>query len=355
MVTPAKLNRRAAFFEQLAAMIAAGMPLINALEMAGRTRSIGVPRRVVQAITSHLKEGHTFTDAMQLASGQMRALPGMEVTLKPDKDYWLSDFDMALLSAGEQSGRLDSAFRLLARHYTSRAKIIRDTISSMIVTIVTVHVALLIFPLPLFVAFVLGIVNGQYQQCLPYIILETVLFGTLYGAVWFLGFAIQGNRGEGWRSVVEAIFGLIPWLSQAVKYLAVARLAMALEALLNAGVPVIRAWNLAAVSCGSPRLKSEIMKWTPQLEQGVTPAEMVAQIPYFPEMFTQLHHTGEISGRMDETLTRLHTYFEDEGFRKLQIFCRVLNYLIYFTIAIGIGIFVIHFWVNYYRNLVNSF
>jgi type II secretory pathway component PulF len=108
------------------------------------------------------------------------------------------------------------------------------------------------------------------------------------------------------------------------------------------------------MASGSPQLKSEIFKWTPQLTQGSTPSDMVAQISYFPEMFTQLYHTGEISGRQDETLAHLHTYFEEEGNRKLQTFCRVLNFLIYFTIAITVGIFVISFWLKYYGTMLNS-
>ena len=48
---------------------------------------------------------------------------------------WLPEFDVALLSVGEESGRLDTTFKLLARYYASRAKIIRDTISGLIVTV----------------------------------------------------------------------------------------------------------------------------------------------------------------------------------------------------------------------------
>lgn len=354
MVTPGQLARRAAFFEQLAAMISAGVSLPKALEMVGRNRVAGVSQKVVRAITAHLNEGHTFTDAMQLVSGQLRNVPGVEVSIRPIRDYWLTDFDIALLSAGEQSGRLDAALRLLARYCESRAKIIRDTITNMIVTIVTLHVALLIFPLPYFIAFVQGIVDGPLQRCLPYIIIELILFGALYGGVWFLSFSTSGNRSAGVRSLVESLFNIVPWLRLAVRYLAVARIAMALESLLNAGVSMTRAWELAAQSCGSPRFKSDIMRLLPELENGVTPAEMVGQISYFPEMFTHLYQTGEMSGRLDESLTRLHTYFEEEGFRKLQTFCRVLNFVIYFTIAICVGIFVIRFWVNYYGNLFNS-
>jgi type II secretory pathway component PulF len=352
MVTPGQLNRRAELFEQLAAMIAAGVTLTNALEMAARNRSVGIPRKILQELTRHLQEGHTFADAMQLVSGQKR---GPDVSLKAgNKAYWLSDFDIALLSAGEESGRLDATFKLLGRHYASRAKMIRDTIAGLIVPAVNLHVFLLVFPIGFLIAFARGVINNQFSLCLPFIIEKLAVFGAIYGAIWFFTFACQGNRGERWRVMVEAIFNVVPLLRTALKYLAVARLSMSLDSLLNAGVPVIRSWEMASASCGSPHLTREVLKWTPQLEHGLTPADMVVQIKYFPDMFTQLYQSGEISGKMDETLTRLHVYFEEEGFRKLQAFCRILNFLIYFSIAITIAIFIVRFWVNYYGALFNA-
>jgi type II secretory pathway component PulF len=352
MVTPGNLNRRAEFFEQLASMIAAGVPLTKAMEMAGRNRSIGVPHQVIQEFTRHLQDGHTFSDAMQLVSGQKR---DPNAVIKPRRAYWLSDFDVALLSAGEESGRLDTTFKTLARYNRSLAAIIRETVSRSITTIVTLHVFLLVFPIGLLQGLAVGIMNNNYQMAVPFILEKIIAFGLLYGAIWLFAFTAQGSRNESWRSAVESVFELVPWLRQAMKYLAVARLAMALEALTNAGVPVVRAWELGAASCGSPRLKKEILKWTPQIEQGTTPGEMVGQIHYFPELFTQLYQTGEISGKMDETLTRLHTYFEQEGFNKLQTFCRILNYCIYFGMVVVAAFVVISFWTKYFNSMLNSF
>ena len=357
MVTPGTLNRRAQLFEQLAAMIAAGVPLTKALEMAAKNRNTGISRKVLQQLTQHLQEGHTFTDAMQLVSGQKRPVNqgGIEVSLKAgSKTYALSEFDVALLSAGEESGRLDSSFKMLARYYASRAKMINDTVSSSIITILTLHVFLIVFPIGFLVEFVLGIINNEFHRCLPFIIEKVLAFALLYGLVGALGFAGQGTRSGGWRAMLELMFSWIPLLRTALKSLVLARLAMALEALFNAGVPVTRSWDLAATACGSQHLKGEVLKWTPQLEQGTTPAEMVAQIRYFPDMFTQLYQSGEISGKMDETLTRLHTYYEEEGFRKLHSFGRFLSFGIYMAIAITIGIFVIRFWTNYFSAAMNA-
>ena len=353
MVTPGQLNRRAELFQQLAAMISAGIPLPKALEMAAKNRSTGIPQKTLRDVTLLLQEGQTFTDAILLVSGQKR---GPDAAIKPgNRSFWLSDFDIALLSAGEETGRLDASFKLLSRYYASRAKIIRDTITKMIITIVTLHVFLMVMPLGLLINFVKGIMDNKFSECWPFIIEKIVVFGGGYGLIWFFAFACQGNRGEGWRAMLERIFNFVPMLRTAVKYLAVARLAMALDALLNAGVPIVKSWNLAAAACGSPHLKREILKRTPELERGTTPAEMVSQIRYFPEMFQQLVHSGEISGRMDESLVRLNEYFEDEGFRKLQSFCTIQNYVVYFTVAAFIAVFVINFWLGYFNAALSAF
>ena len=336
ITTPWELNRRAQLYEQLASMISAGVPLVKALEMAGRSPAVRTSRKVIPLLLGHLQEGHTFTDSMVKVKG------------------WLPEFDVALLSVGEQTGRLDASFKLLARYYATRAQIIRNAIAGLAITMVTLHVFLIIFPLGLLIALARGIMDNSFSECLPFIVEKLVLFGGFYGTIFLLIFACQGKRGEGWRRFVESIFLGIPILRSAVKNLALARLASALGALTNAGVPVGKAWELSAAACGSPHLKREISKWTPQFENGVTPAEMVSQIKYFPEVFSNLYHTGEISGKLDETHERLHAYFEDEGFRSLQLFTRTLNGVIYGTVVAIVAYNIIHFWMGYYGALFNS-
>jgi len=336
MVTPGQLNRRAQLYDQLAATIAAGLPLMQALEMASRNRTLRGSQQTILSLLSNLREGYTFADSMKRVSG------------------WLPEFDIALLSVGEESGRLDVAFRQLGRYYTTRARIITDTIKGLIVTIATLHVFLLVFPLGYLISLAQAIMDGSFVKCLPFLIQKFVVFGSLYGIVFFFIFACQGNRGEGWRALVENIFNCVPLLRTALKYLAIARLAAALDALSSAGVATVRTWEMSADACGSPRLKRQILEWAPKLETGITPAEMVNQIPYFPEMFSNLYQTAELSGKHDETLQRLHTYFEEEGFRLMQWFTRIMNGTIYGLIALLVGYNIIRFWVNYYNGLLSS-
>jgi len=337
IVTPGQLNRRAELYHQLGAMITAGVPLIKALEMVSSNPAIRVSRAELLQLIGHLKSGLTFSDSMKQVHG------------------WMSDFDLALLSVGEKTGRLDSSFTTLSSHYALRAGILRDTITGLMTTAATLHVFLLVFPLSLLISFVQAIMSQAWAGCLPFLLEKFLVFGGLYGAVLFLIFACQGKRGESWRSAVEFLAQLIPMLRTARRFLVLSRLAAALEALTSAGVSIVSGWELAAAASGSPRLKRTVADWKPRLESGVTPGELVQQTPYFPEMFANLYNTGELSGQLDSTLNRLQTYYQEEGFRKLRFFTRVLNGTIYGLVVLLVAFNVIRFYIGYMNSVFQTF
>ena len=151
------------------------------------------------------------------------------------------------------------------------------------VTVLTLNVFLLVFPVGLLQEFAKGIMDSRFQECLPFIVEKIIAFGLLYGGICLLAFAFQGHRGESFRAMVEAFLNMIPMLREALEILAVARLSLALEALFNAGVPVIRAWELAAAACGSVHLKARSGQVDARSSKPAPPPpNMVAQIPVFP-------------------------------------------------------------------------
>lgn len=335
IVTPNQLNRRAELYHQLGSMLSAGIPLLKALEMVSVNPAIRVSRKTILGLIDCLQEGMTFSQSMTHVQG------------------WMPDFDIALLASGEKTGRLDSSFRLLSIYYASRAKIIHDTISGLITTIATLHVFLVVFPLGYLTACAQGIFSGNYSQCVPFIVEKIAAFGILYGTVILLLYACQGRHGERWRSITESIARRIPFLRRAQKYLALSRLAAALEALVSAGVSIINGWELAAAACGSPSLVRQIGTWKPRLESGSTPGELINETRYFPEMFANLYNTGEQSGQLDDTLARLHSYYQEEGFRMLRLFTRIMNGTIYGGIVILVAFNVIRFYLNYFGAAMN--
>ena len=336
ITTPGQLNRRSELYYQLGSMIAAGVPLLQSLQMARANPTVRGSRHTIAGLIENLEGGMTFSESMSRVQG------------------WMPEFDIALLAAGEQSGRLDASFKLLASYYATRAKIIRDTIAGLLVTIATLHVFLLVFPITYLTEFVQGIMANDMSRCLPFIIEKLVAFGSLYGIVFLMIFACQANRGEAWRSIMEEFFNLVPVLRTARKYLVLARLSAALESLNSAGTSIVQSWELASAASGSPRLRRTVAGWRDEIRTGATPAELVNRTRYFPEMFSNLYSTGEHSGQLDDTLHRLQSYFQEEGFRKLRVFTRIMNGTIYGGMALLVAIYVIRFYMNYYGSIMRN-
>jgi type II secretory pathway component PulF len=161
-------------------------------------------------------------------------------------------------------------------------------------------------------------------------------------------FAGQGRHGEKWRTVVENILRPVPVLGKARRYLALARLAAALEALLNAGVIITSAWELAVAASGSPALGQAVRGWKTEVESGATPAELIKNSPEFPEMFASLYATGEVSGQLDETLGRLHRHYQEEGNSRMRTIAEWTPKLVYYMVMLLAAWYIISSYYHYY-------
>ena len=331
IVTPGQLIQRSELYSQLASLLTAGVALVQALEMIERKPPSHSYRQPLRAIIANIQAGASFADSLSSLG------------------RWMPSFDLALIRAAEQSGRLAESMRLLADYYQQRAQFARSFMGQVAYPFFLVHVALVIFPTQLLPRLVL---EGQVLQFLQQ---KMMVFVPLYGVAFLLIFASQGRRGEAWRSFIERFIRPVPALGRAKHGMALARLAVALEALISAGVSIIDGWQLAADASGSPALRRAVLSWKPGIQAGETPGEMVSRSSAFPELFSNLYNTGEISGQLDDSLRRLHHYYEEESARLLRAFIRWFSLLVYLLIATAIGYQIISFWKNYYGNILQGF
>ena len=131
--------------------------------------------------------GSTFTDAVQRCG------------------HWLPAFDLALLEAGEHSGRLDACFRLLADYYTDRARLARQMIGDLAYPVFLLHFAVFIFPFAQFFA------SGNW---VAYLCQTLGVLIPLYAVVALIIFAAQSRHGEAWRACFESLLHPIPVLGR---------------------------------------------------------------------------------------------------------------------------------------------
>jgi type IV pilus assembly protein PilC len=330
IITPRQFTQRAELYHQLSQFTSAGIGVVPALEQIKRNPPASSFRQPLQNFLDELAKGRTLSESLQSGG-------------------WLPVFDTALIEAGERSGRLDACFRLLADYYNDRARVIKLVISQLIYPVGLIHLAAFVFLI------VLPFAGSQFNASLTWLFVRAALvLAPLYGVVALAIYALQGKHGEPWRARLESLLRPVPLLGTARHYLALSRLAAALEALISAGVNVVEAWNLAATASGSPAFRRAVAEWKPQLSGGQTPAELVRACPRFPETFANLYASGEVSGKLDEILRRLYTYYQEEGTLKLQAFATWTPRLIYFIVVLLIAYFIIQFWQGYFNQINNA-
>jgi type II secretory pathway component PulF len=324
ILLPRQLNHRAELYHQLGQLANAGVGLLQTLATLERSPPTPGFRTPLAQMRARIEQGATFADALR-STGR-----------------WLPSFDLALLEAGEKSGRLPACFKTLGDYYTERASLLRAMTSNLLYPLFLIHAAVFILPFPQL---------GLSGNVAAYLAQSLGVLGPLYLLVFLLVLAAQGRHGERWRACVETVLRPVPVLGAARADLALARLTVALEALVNAGVNVIPAWELAAEASGSPRLRRAVDRWRPALERGQTPAEAVAASGAFPDLFANLYHTGEVSGQLDDSLRRLHVLYQESATRKLRAMAEWVPRLVYLVIALVIAVKVVSFWVGYYGQI----
>ena len=329
IITPRQFTQRAELFHQLNQLTSAGIPIVRALEQIKRSPPARSFREPLQRLLDALTGGATLAESLQSLD-------------------WLPAFDLALIGAGEQSGRLDICYRLLADYYNDRARVTKQVISQLIYPVGLVHLAAFVFLI------LLPFAASQFNASLTLLFAKAALIlSPFYVAVALLIYATQSKHGESWRAWIEAFLRLVPILGTARHYLALSRLAAALEALISAGVNIFEARDLAATASGSPALRRAVADWKPQLVAGQMPSEAVRLCPLFPDTFANLYASGEVSGKLDESLRHLNRLYNEDGTRKLNAFATWVPRLVYMIVALIIAYKIVQFYAGYF-NAIND-
>lgn len=309
MTTPGQLLRRSQMYLQLGQLLDAGVEPLAAFEMLLQSSSSNVDRLHIEKVKRQIVGGSSLTDAFRSTEG------------------WIPDFDLGILGAGETSGSLDASCRYLAGYYENRAALVRSVISQVTYPLTLIHLS--VFIVCVFLPWIrhgmgfgagvwLGI--GEMLLCLL----------PLYLGIGFLIHALNGRHKLEWRSRIENLAGSVPLLGEALKFLALARLASSLEILCRSGGSIVDAWEVAAGSCGSPALARAVAGFRAGVSAGHSPGVLLSHDRLFPPMFTHLYATGEASGKLDEMLRELAKQYQEEGVRKLRTAADMLPKLFYF-------------------------
>jgi type II secretory pathway component PulF len=74
----------------------------------------------------------------------------------------------------------------------------------------------------------------------------------------------------------------------------------------------------------------------------------------FPEIFANQYASGEVSGKLDEVLQRLHRYYQDDGSRKLHAVAAWAPRVFYFAVVLMVAYRVLKFYSGYFKQIMDA-
>jgi len=330
IVTPAHLAARADFYHQIGTSVAAGLGLVRTLRVLSQNPPAPQLGRRAARIADRLEAGSTAGEAFRSLGS------------------WAPEFDISLIEAGEQTGRIDRTCLALSQAYASRAALARQILMGLAYPILVFHVAFLILPVQHLVSLV------RDGEIAGFLLQKLLFFGPTYLVAFALIATLQRTQ-SGWaRSLLETITGILPILGRARRSLALSRLSLALDALLNAGVNAIRVWPLAAAASGSPAIQREVARWKPRIANGEPASELLLQSSCFPPHFSNIYASAELAGKVDDALPRLVSHYQEEGLRLMRVAAGILIAVVYGGILLIVAFQIVSFWLGFYGQILNE-
>ena len=295
----------AIFTRQLATMMKAGVPLLQAFDIVGR----GNPN---PSVTKLLNDIRTDVETGTALSAAFRKYP-----------IHFNSLYCNLVEAGEAAGILDSLLDRLAT-YMEKTEAIKSKIKSalmypvavIVVAFVVVSV-IMIFVIPAFKE-----VFNSFGADLPAPTLLVIsiseffvqwwwlIFGGLFGGVYF--FMQAWKRNEKVQMFMDRLLLKLPIFGELVEKSVIARWTRTLSTMFAAGVPLVEALDSVGGASGNSVYKLATDKIQQEVATGTSLTVAMTNAHVFPSMVLQMSAIGEESGSLDHMLGKAADFYEAE-------------------------------------------
>ncbi len=288
-------------------MIDAGLPLVQALDVLAGQQTNKHFKAVLLDIKGSVEQGSTFSDAL-------KRHPRL-----------FDELFVNLVAAGEAGGLLDTIMARLSVYLEKRQKLQRQVKSAMTYPVIVIIIAaavmtiLMTFVIPSFETMFKEIGGGAAN--LPgitrFVISVSENFISALPYMIAIGIAItitvmQTYKRPNGRRVYHRLFLRLPVLGDVLRKIAVARFTRTLGTLLSSGVPILDALSICAKSAGNMVVEESIDNVALKISEGKNMAEPLAQSGIFPHMVVQMIGVGEQTGALDQMLSKIADFYEDE-------------------------------------------
>ena len=292
------------FTRQFATMIDAGLPLVQCLDILSSQLDNLAFREVLLKVKNKVESGSTLADSLG------------------DHPKVFDTLYTQLVAAGEIGGILDTILNRLAQ-YIEKAEKLKGKVkaamvypSVVLIVAIGVTVVLLLFVTPVFEKMFKdfgGAMPTPTQMVID--ISKWLQAYILYLVAMVVGgiFAFRAylNWPKG-RQQWDAFVIRTPIFGPLIRKVAVARFTRTLGTMISSGVPILDALEVVARTAGNSVVEKAIRYTREKISEGKTIVQPLAETKVFPPMVVQMIGVGEATGAMDQMLTKIADFYDDE-------------------------------------------
>lgn len=317
------------FTRQFATMIGAGLPMVQCLDILATQMENKELAKIVQQVKDGVQGGSTLSEAL---ARHPKIFDGLYTNM---------------VEAGEVGGALDAILNRLAIYREKADQLIRKVKGAMVYPSVIVIVAaavtvgMLAFIVPVFAKMfggvgaelpkptliVLGISNFLKANIL------LIIFGSIGATVLFLWWKRTPQGALTWDKILLAS----PVLGNLVRKSSIARFARTLSTLLSSGVSILEALEITGKAAGNLVVANAINKSVLAIAEGDTITGPLKETGVFPPMVTQMIAVGEKTGGLDEMLSKIADFYDEEVDEAVSALTSVIEPIIIVFMGVVIG------------------
>ena len=292
------------FTKQFSLMIENGVNIVSALKLLQRGQKKRTFRNIIMAAADDIEKGSTLQDALA-------AYPQV-----------FDNLYLAMIAAGEKSGKLDIIMRQLVIYIEKSIKIKSQVKSAMTYPSMILIVAISVVSLLL--AFVVPSFAKQFEstgQKLPELtqlvidmsngLMDNWLF--IVGAIGlFVGISKQTLKTSKGRLILDKFLLTAPILGDVMTKISVGRFCSTMSTMLGAGVSILDSLKICAQASGNQVVETFVYTVRDTIEKGGSFFKPLEQSPLFPPLVSSMVEVGEATGKLDDTLSKITEIYDQE-------------------------------------------
>lgn len=293
------------FTRQLATMMKAGVPLLQAFDIVGKGNSNPSVARLLLDIKTDVETGSSLQQAFK------------KYPLYFDELY------CNLIGAGEAAGILDTLLDRLAT-YQEKIQAIKSKIksalfypTSIVVMAFIITAVIMIFVIPAFKELFEG-----FGADLPAPTLIIMAISDIFVSYWWLIFSVVGGgtyfffytwkRSKKMQDVMDKLSLKLPIFGELIRKACIARWSRTLATMFAAGVPLVEAFDSVAGASGNVVYFDATKRIQREVSTGSNLTTSMQGTELFPSMVLQMVAIGEESGALDSMLSKVADFYEAE-------------------------------------------